>query len=75
MSVKIKLTRIGKKDYPFFRIVVSEERSKRNGKIISQIGYYDPKSKTDKIKFDNQKLDYWLSRGAQPTKSVRINDN
>jgi small subunit ribosomal protein S16 len=66
--VKIRLLRIGKKNDPQYRIVITPARTKRDGKVIEFIGHYDPKSKNIKINTDRAK--YWISVGAQPTKTV-----
>ncbi|PIP15147.1 30S ribosomal protein S16 [Candidatus Roizmanbacteria bacterium CG22_combo_CG10-13_8_21_14_all_35_9] len=67
MSVAIKLYRKGKKHHPFYRIVVSPKRYKANGKYLEQIGTYDPMTNPSTIKIDQERLDYWLSKGAKPT--------
>lgn len=70
MSVKIRLSRHGAKKRPFYRIVVSDERSPRDGKYIEQVGSYDPKLPSGGIKIDREKVEAWLKRGAQPTQTV-----
>ena len=67
--IKIKLTRTGKKDQASYRIVVAESTSKRDGKYIEKLGYYNPIDK--KLEYDNDKLKSWISKGAQPTDSVK----
>lgn len=67
--LKIRLTRIGKKHEPHYRIVVIPARTKREGKAIENIGYYNPRSKDLKLKVERAK--YWLSVGAQPTDTAR----
>lgn len=69
--VKIRLARLGTKHKPFFRIVVADERQKRNGKVIQVIGFYDPKTKPPTLKIDRPKLKAWLAKGAQPTTALR----
>lgn len=69
--LKIKLSRIGKKGYPVYRIVVNEARSKRDGKYLEQLGLYDPNTKPKTIKLNIKRVDYWQSKGAQPTVTVR----
>lgn len=69
MSVKIRLKRHGGKKRPFYRIVVSDSRSPRDGKFIDQVGTYDPKAGGG-IKLDREKVDRWLQRGAAPTQTV-----
>lgn len=65
----IRLTRFGKTHRPFYRIIIKEKRSKRDGKYIDRIGYYDSFTKETKIDID--KYDYWLKRGAQPSETVK----
>ena len=70
MSVKIRLSRHGAKKKPFYRIVVSDSRSPRDGKFIEQVGSYDPKSVSGGVKIDREKIEKWLKRGAQPSQTV-----
>lgn len=70
MSVKIRLRRHGGKKRPFYRIIVSDSRSPRDGKFIDQIGTYDPKAVSGGIKLDREKVEKWLKRGATPTQTV-----
>ena len=72
MAVKIRLKRMGMKKHPFYRIVVADGRSPRDGRFIEEIGYYDPMTKPVEIKVDNERAKYWLGVGAQPTDTVRI---
>ncbi len=69
--VKIRLSRTGKKNAPSYRIVVMDSRTKRDGRVIERIGFYDPKTKPATIKIDQKRLDYWLSQGAQLTEAVK----
>jgi small subunit ribosomal protein S16 len=62
---------MGAKKKPFYRIVVAERRSKRDGKFVEALGYYDPRRNPAEIKLDRERLDYWIERGAQPTETVR----
>ncbi len=71
MAVKIRLTRMGKKKNPFYRIVVADERSRRDGAPIDEIGYYDPMTNPANVKIDAEKATKWLNNGAQPTDTVR----
>ena len=71
MAVKIRLTRMGKKKNPFYRIVVADQRSRRDGAPIEEIGYYDPMTNPATIKIDAEKATKWLNNGAQPTDTVR----
>jgi small subunit ribosomal protein S16 len=70
MSVRIRLSRHGEKKRPFYRIVVSDSHSPRDGKLIEQVGTYDPKSTSGGIRIDREKIEKWLKRGAKPTQTV-----
>ena len=71
MSVKIRLKRMGMKKKPFYRVVVADIRSPRDGRFIEEIGYYDPMKQPAEIKIDNEKAVAWMKNGAQPTDTVR----
>lgn len=71
MAVKIRLKRMGMKKKPFYRVVVADERSPRDGRFIEEIGIYDPTQNPALIKIDNEKAQQWLKNGAQPTDTVR----
>ena len=71
MAVKIRLKRIGAKKTPFYRVVVADERSPRDGKFIEEIGYYNPLTDPIEVKIDAEKATKWLNNGAQPTETVR----
>ncbi|MDD4504158.1 MAG: 30S ribosomal protein S16 [Clostridiaceae bacterium] len=71
MSVKIRLKRMGAKKAPFYRVVVADSRSPRDGKFIEEIGYYNPISEPVEIKIDAEKVKKWLGTGAQPSDTVR----
>ena len=70
--VKIRLKRMGMKKKPFYRVIVADERSPRDGRFIEEIGYYDPMKKPSDIKINKEKALDWMKKGAQPTDSVRI---
>ena len=70
MAVKMRLKRMGQKKAPFYRIVVADSRSPRDGRFIEEIGYYDPTKEPSVIKFDEEAAKKWLSTGAQPTDRV-----
>ena len=70
--VKIRLKRMGMKKKHFYRIVIADERSPRDGRFIDEIGYYNPMEKPAEIKVDGEKAKHWLSVGAQPTETVRV---
>jgi len=69
--VKIRLQREGKKKAPFYHIVVADSRSPRDGKIIEQIGTYDPMTNPSTINLDNAKVGQWIKNGAKPTDTVK----
>lgn len=69
--VKIRLKRMGAKRRPFYRLIVADSQSPRDGRFIDQLGYYDPLTDPATIKIDEEKVTNWLSRGAQPSESAR----
>ena len=69
--VKIRLQRVGKKKAPFYHIVVADSRSPRDGKIIEQIGTFDPIAEPAKITLDKEKCASWIKNGAKPTDTVK----
>ncbi len=71
MAVKIRLKRIGAKKAPFYRVIVADERSPRNGRFIDEIGYYNPMTNPADIKIDADKATKWIANGAQPTETVK----
>ena len=71
MAVKIRLTRMGDKKSPFYRVVVSDSRVARDGKYIELLGTYDPLKNPAEIKLDAEKAKKWLSTGAQPTETAK----
>ncbi|WP_427868725.1 30S ribosomal protein S16 [Leucobacter luti] len=70
MAVKIRLKRLGKIRAPFYRIVVADSRTKRDGRVIEEIGKYHPTENPSFIEVDSDRAQYWLSVGAQPTEQV-----
>ncbi|MBE5794964.1 MAG: 30S ribosomal protein S16 [Clostridiales bacterium] len=70
--VKIRLKRMGMKKKPFYRVVVADERSPRDGRNIAEIGYYNPMTEPATIKFDVEAAKQWLANGAQPTDTVKV---
>ena len=70
MAVKIRLKRIGKIRTPFYRIVVADSRTKRDGRVIEEIGTYNPKTEPSTIRVESERAQYWLGVGAQPTEAV-----
>ncbi len=71
MAVKIRLKRMGAKKAPFYRIVVADSRTARDGKAIAEIGYYNPTTEPADLKVDVEEAKKWISNGAQPTDTVR----
>lgn len=69
--VKIRLKRMGAKKKPFYRIVVADSRSPRDGRFIEEIGYYNPMVEPEEIKIDGEKALEWIKNGAQPTDRAR----
>lgn len=71
MSVKIRLSRVGKKSKPSYRIVAVDESKKRDGRIIEILGTYDPIPTISAINLKKERIEYWLKTGAKPTDTVR----
>ena len=71
MAVSIRLRREGSKNRPYYRVVVTDSRSPRDGKFIEIIGTYDPKQTGQNSSFNVERADYWISKGAQPSDTVR----
>ena len=70
MAVKIRLRRMGSNKNPFYRIIVADSRSPRNGRFIEEIGYYNPLTEPKIVKVDAEKANDWISKGAKPTDVV-----
>ncbi len=71
MAVKIRLRRLGGKRDAFYRIVVADSRTARNGRFIEEIGFYDPVERPAKVRIDAERAQLWLGRGARPSETVR----
>src|SRR5437016_10146913 len=71
MAVKLRLTRVGSKKNPIYRVVVADSRSPRDGKFIEIIGRYNPQTDPSTIEFDEDKVKDWISKGAQPSSTVK----
>jgi len=69
--VKIRLKRMGAKKAPFYRIVVADSHTPRDGKVLDEIGIYDPTKQPTMLRVDNDAAKAWISKGAQPTDTVR----
>ncbi len=70
MAVRIRLTRVGSKKNPIWRIVVADRRSPRDGRTIETVGHYNPQTEPSVIEFDEERVRHWLERGAQPSRTV-----
>jgi small subunit ribosomal protein S16 len=71
MAVKLRLTRVGSKKNPIYRVVAADSRSPRDGKFLEIVGRYNPQTDPSTIELDEEKIRAWLDKGAQPTDSVR----
>ena len=69
--VKIRLRRMGAKQHPFYRLVVADSRSPRDGRFIEHLGYFDPMKDPVEVKIDVEKVKLWLKQGAQPSEAAR----
>ena len=69
--VKMRLRRMGMKKAPFYRVIVADSRSPRDGRFIEEIGYYNPLTEPAEIKIDAEKAKKWIANGAQPTETVK----
>jgi len=70
MAVSLRLTRIGAKKQPSYRVVAADSRAPRDGRLIEQLGFYNPRSTPPEIRLDLARVDYWLGVGAQPSDTV-----
>jgi small subunit ribosomal protein S16 len=71
LAVKVRLTRVGSKKNPIWRVVVADGRSPRDGRSIETIGHYNPQTQPSRIEIDRERLQHWLDRGAQPSNTVK----
>ena len=71
MAVKIRLKRMGAKKKPFYRLVVADSRSPRDGRFIEEVGYYNPVAQPVEVRIDDERVIKWLKDGAQPTDTVK----
>jgi len=72
MSVVIRMQRAGGRNYPFFRVVVADSRRARDGRFLEKVGYYNPLSQPAQVELDQNRMQYWLQRGAQPSEAVAV---
>ena len=70
MAVKLKLTRLGSKKHPFYRVVAANDQTARDGRPLEFLGYYNPMTNPHQVKLDAEKIHKWLARGAKPTDTV-----
>jgi small subunit ribosomal protein S16 len=71
MAVRLRLTRVGARKNPVWRVVVADQRSKRDGRVIETVGHYNAQTEPSTIVLNEEKIKEWLARGAQPTDTVR----
>ena len=69
--VRIRLKRMGAKARPFYRVIVADQRSPRDGRVIEELGWYNPLTEPFSVSLSSERVDYWLQRGAQPTATVQ----
>jgi small subunit ribosomal protein S16 len=72
MSVKIRLARYGAKKQPTYRVVIAEERTKRDGRIVENVGHYDPRTEPPTVVLNEERTRYWLGVGARPSDAVGV---
>ena len=70
MAVRMRLTRVGSKKNPIYRVVIADARSPRDGRFIEIVGFYEPRKEPSGVEIDNEKALAWLRKGAQPTERV-----
>jgi small subunit ribosomal protein S16 len=71
MALKIRLTRLGARNKPFYRVVVAESQSRRDGRFIEKLGFYDPTKNPVQLDLNYERAMYWIQRGAQPSETVK----
>jgi small subunit ribosomal protein S16 len=71
VAVRVRLTRVGSRKNPIWRVVVADGRSPRDGRVLETVGRYNPQRQPSEIVLDRERIDYWLARGAQPSETVR----
>lgn len=70
MAVKLKLTRMGSKKHPFYRIIAAADETRRDGRPLEYLGFYNPMTDPAEVKLDGEKIRAWLAKGAEPTATV-----
>ncbi len=71
MAVRLRLTRVGNRKNPVWRVVVADQRSKRDGRVIETVGHYNPQTQPSTVAIDEERVRDWLARGAEPSGAVR----
>ena len=71
MAVRLRLTRVGNRKNPVWRVVVADQRSKRDGRVIETVGHYNPQTEPSTVAIDEERVRDWLARGAEPSGAVR----
>jgi small subunit ribosomal protein S16 len=71
VAVRLRLTRVGGRKNPIWRVVAADQRSKRDGRVLETIGHYNAQTQPSTIVLDEERVQHWLARGAQPTETVR----
>ncbi|MDR1857316.1 MAG: 30S ribosomal protein S16 [Desulfovibrio sp.] len=71
MAVKLKLTRMGSRKHPFYRVVAATDETRRDGRPLEFLGYYNPMTDPVQVKLDEERIRHWMDRGAEPTDTVR----
>src|SRR5215211_622908 len=71
MAVRVRLTRVGSRKNPVWRVVVADGRSKRDGRVLETVGRYNPQRQPSEIVLDRERIEHWVARGAQPSETVR----
>ena len=71
MAVKLKLTRLGSKKHPFYRVVAATDETRRDGRPLEFLGFYNPMTNPAEVRLDAEKIRVWLDKGAEPTDTVR----
>jgi small subunit ribosomal protein S16 len=70
MAVKVRMTRVGSRNNPYYRVVVADERSPRDGRFIEQVGTYNPQPGQERATLEFDRIEHWISKGAKPSRTV-----
>ncbi|MFP4629573.1 MAG: 30S ribosomal protein S16 [Desulfohalobiaceae bacterium] len=71
MSLRLRLTRMGAKKRPFYRVVAVDSQKRRDGRALDYLGYYNPMVEPNEVRIDQEKVEFWMQRGAKPSETVR----